>query len=60
MGADQPVHRCPECGSEAVLPTAKTVKFLYCRCETCGTLWHEERSAPPSTSGPKRRHTDGG
>ena len=59
MDEAEPVcYRCPECGSEDILPTVKTVTSTYCRCPKCGWLWHEERTAPPPDTTPKRRRTD--
>jgi uncharacterized Zn finger protein len=51
-------YRCPECGSENVNSTVRTIDSTYCRCLDCQHIWHEERREPPSPSEHKRRKTD--
>jgi uncharacterized Zn finger protein len=51
-------YRCPECGSENVNSTVRTIDSTYCRCRDCQHIWHEERREPPSPSEHKRRKTD--
>jgi uncharacterized Zn finger protein len=35
---------CPECHSKALTTLAKTITpETYWRCETCGTVWNQQR-----------------
>ena len=40
---------CPRCGSVKTAPTLKTGFGTYCRCHTCGHMWHEEQLPPPDS-----------
>jgi hypothetical protein len=54
-GADS----CPACDARSVERTLGTLTGAYCRCTTCGHLWHAERrsgAAVPMPGG--RRYTD--
>ncbi|HVT48083.1 MAG TPA: hypothetical protein VHD57_09875 [Vicinamibacterales bacterium] len=35
--------RCPYCRSARVATNPKRPASSYCRCETCGQLWHPDR-----------------
>jgi len=50
---------CPACDARSVERTLGTLTGAYCRCTTCGHLWHAERrsrDAAPMAGG--RRYTD--
>jgi uncharacterized Zn finger protein len=36
---------CPECHADSVLLQLLTSYGSYCRCETCGHVWHHDRPA---------------
>ena len=38
--------------------TVKTLESTYCRCLSCGNIWHEERREPAENHGYHRRRTD--
>ena len=38
-----PAPRCPYCASTAVVTSQKPSALSYCRCDTCGQLWHPDR-----------------
>jgi hypothetical protein len=40
---------CPECADHRTVVTAKSIRGAYCRCETCGHIWHQDQRArlPP-------------
>jgi uncharacterized Zn finger protein len=52
---------CPDCGGGSVGQTLSTLSGAYCRCFSCGHLWHVDRrrtDSPPLADG--RRNTDHG
>ena len=34
---------CPDCHADSVLLQLLTSYGSYCRCETCGHVWHHDR-----------------
>jgi uncharacterized Zn finger protein len=34
--------RCPECADRRTIVTAKSIRGVYCRCEKCGHIWHQD------------------
>ena len=37
---------CPECGSLDVRVTVPSQVGAYCRCDTCGHIWHDDQKLP--------------
>ena len=37
---------CPRCQSPKTTVRLKTLYGRYCRCDTCGHVWHDEQQIP--------------
>jgi len=46
---------CPKCGTQEVNTTVVTDMVTYCRCRTCGHIWHVEIDEPARTAVFNRR-----
>jgi rubredoxin len=58
LGAMEVCYMCPSCGSTDVCLTLPSNVGAYCRCTTCGHVWHDEKKPPPRGRSLGRRRMD--
>jgi hypothetical protein len=39
----EPCVQCPNCGSSITKATIRSKRGMYCICQRCGHLWHEDQ-----------------